>query len=106
MRERAGHTMKFSIEFSIRARENLEGMRKRDQQIVVDAIEGHLADQPDRTSRKRKQLEENPLAPWELRVSDLRVFYDIHADKGTVVIVAIGHKTHDELFIGGERIDL
>jgi mRNA-degrading endonuclease RelE of RelBE toxin-antitoxin system len=51
-------------------------------------------------------LEGNPLAPWELRVGDFRVFYDIDRDGETVVVVVIGQKTHERLRIGGEEIDL
>jgi mRNA-degrading endonuclease RelE of RelBE toxin-antitoxin system len=41
-----------------------------------------------------------------LRVGDFRVFYDINADDRVVVVVAVGHKAHDRLQIGGEEIEL
>jgi hypothetical protein len=47
-----------------------------------------------------------PLAPWELRVGDFRVFYDVILEKATVVVVAVGQKVHNKLFIGGEEIVL
>ncbi len=98
--------MRFRIEFSNRARDNLLGLRKREQQVIVDAIEVHLTREPQKPTRNRKQLEENPLAPWELRVGDFRAFYDIDAGAATVVIVAIGRKIHNKLSIGGEEIEL
>jgi mRNA-degrading endonuclease RelE of RelBE toxin-antitoxin system len=46
------------------------------------------------------------LASWELRVGDYRVFYDVSLESGTVIIVAVGRKDHNRLWIGGEEIDL
>ncbi len=51
-------------------------------------------------------MEDNALAPWELRVGDFRVFYDINVEEESVVILAVGHKVHNKLFIGGEEIEL
>jgi len=98
--------MNYAIDFSPRARDNLTALRKRDQQAIVDAIDVQLANERGRPTRNRKPMEENPLAPWELRVGDLRVFYDISVDTATVVIVAVGRKVHNRLFIGGEEIKL
>ena len=98
--------MKFGIEFSARARDNFKGLRKRNQQVIVDAIQDHLAHEPGKPTRNRKLLEDNPLAPWELRVGGFRVFYDIDVDAATVVIVAVGRKLHNRLFIGSEEIEL
>ena len=98
--------MSYLIEFSARARENLKQFRKLDQQIIVDAIEVQLSHQPDEPTRRRKLLEENPLAPWELRVGDFRVFYDVDRTELKVVVVAVGTKSHKALQIGGEEIEL
>src|SRR5205085_539898 len=98
--------MAFAVDFSPRARENLLALRKRDQQIILDAVEVQLTYQPDQPTKNRKQLEANPLAPWELRLGDFRVFYDLDQGDRKVVIVAVGHKVHNTLHIGGEEIEL
>jgi mRNA-degrading endonuclease RelE of RelBE toxin-antitoxin system len=98
--------MSFAVEFTTRARENMKALRKRDQQIVYDAVAVQLIDQPDQPTRNRKQLEENALAPWELRVGDFRVFYDVDAEAERVVVIAVGTKEHNTLRIGGEEIEL
>jgi mRNA-degrading endonuclease RelE of RelBE toxin-antitoxin system len=98
--------MSFAVELTTRARENLKALRKRDQQIVYDAVAVQLIDQPDQPTRNRKQLEENALAPWELRVGDFRVFYDVDAGAERVVVIAVGTKEHNTLRIGGEEIEL
>jgi mRNA-degrading endonuclease RelE of RelBE toxin-antitoxin system len=98
--------MAFKIELSPDARDHLKAMRRRDQQIIVDAVAGQLTYQPDQPTTHRKHLQENPVAPWELRVGDYRVFYDINLDDRIVVVVAVGHKSHNRLSIGGEEIEL
>jgi len=98
--------MAFAIALTPRAREHLRALRKRDQQILVDAIAVQLTHQPDQETRHRKALEENPLAPWELRVGDVRVFYDVNRAEERVVVVAVGQKSHHILRIGGEEVEL
>jgi hypothetical protein len=49
----------------------------------------------------------NPLAPWELRVGRLRIYYDIVEDpEKLVVILAVGIKDRSRILIGGEEIEL
>jgi mRNA-degrading endonuclease RelE of RelBE toxin-antitoxin system len=98
--------MAFAIELSPRAHGHLKGMRKRHQRILIDAIAVHLTDEPDRQTLHRKASEDNPLAPWELRIGDFRVFYDVDRDGNKVVVVAIGRKSHNRLRIGDEEIEL
>lgn len=98
--------MPFAVDFTDQAREHLEAYRKRDQQIIVDAVGVHLTAQPTRPTRNRKKLEDNPLAPWELRIGNFRVFYDVISAERKVVVLAIGHKTHNILWIGGKEVQL
>ncbi len=98
--------MAFAIEFSPRARDHLGQLRRRDQRIIVDAVEAQLSNEPDHPTRHRKKLSDNVLAPWELRVGDFRVFYDVRPEDELVIVVAIGHKTHDRLLVDGEEIEL
>jgi mRNA-degrading endonuclease RelE of RelBE toxin-antitoxin system len=97
--------MAFEIEFSPDAREHLPSLRKRDQRIIVDTIADLLTHQPDQPTARRKPLEDNPIAPWELRVGDFRIFYDVNRAEHVVVIVAVGEKSHNRLRIGGEEIE-
>ena len=74
-------------------------------------LEDQLADQPEVATRHRKRMRANPVAPWELRVGDFRVFYDVAtpADEKAdpeVVILAIGVKRHNRTWIGGEEQEL
>jgi mRNA-degrading endonuclease RelE of RelBE toxin-antitoxin system len=77
----------------------------RDQRVILDAIEEFLEVDPDLESKRRRPLRPNPLAPWELRLGDYRVFYEITADR-LVRVLAVGHKVHNELFIRGQKVDI
>jgi mRNA-degrading endonuclease RelE of RelBE toxin-antitoxin system len=75
--------------------------------VVLDAVDMHLEHQPDVETKNRKLLRPNPLAPWELRIGDLRVFYDIEMDPEAIVhIRAVGVKDHGVLRIAGEVFQL
>jgi hypothetical protein len=53
-------------------------------------------------TRNRKLRRPNPLAPWQLRVGQLRVFYEVTADEPQVVhILAVGQKKGNRLLILG-----
>ena len=98
--------MSYSIEFSEDAERHLSLLRARDRPIVLDAIEEQLTHHPTVAIRNRKLLRENPLASWELRVEDLRVFYNVDDERRVVIVVAIGRKVHNVLTIEGKAYSL
>jgi mRNA-degrading endonuclease RelE of RelBE toxin-antitoxin system len=73
--------------------------------VLSQRVLTHLKYDAEVRSRRKKPFEENPLAPWELRIGRFRVFYTIEAGK-TVKVVAVGHKEHNELFIRGGKVQL
>ena len=99
--------MAFKILYSPEAVDHLELLPKNSQALVLDEVDAHLAHQPTLPTRKRKLLRPNRIAPWELRLGDLRVFYEVQEEPEAVVIVkAVGIKRHNQLWIGEEKIDL
>ncbi len=49
----------------------------------------------------------NPLAPWELRIGQLRVYYDVEEEPDPVVVIlAVGIKVRNRVWIGKEVFDL
>jgi mRNA-degrading endonuclease RelE of RelBE toxin-antitoxin system len=49
----------------------------------------------------------NPLAPWELRIGNIRVYYDVADEpKRTVVILGVGRKRQNLVQIGKEVWEL
>lgn len=72
---------------------------------MTAGIIAHLKGDAEVETGKKKQLRKNPIAPWELRVDDFRVFYSIEPEKH-VKIVAVGRKDHNDLFIRGVKVEL
>ena len=103
---RGGDTgMKFEVELVPSAETDLDYYGKYEQGIILDALTTFLETDAHIGTRRRKRLRANPLAPWELRVGDFRVFYEI-TEPQRVRVLAIGHKQHNDLLIRGERIIL
>jgi len=97
--------LRYRIEFSPEAEEHLQGLTAREQARVLDHVERRLAHRPMERTRNRKRMRANPLAPWELRIGDLRVYYDVQASPvPTVLIRAIGVKEHGQLRIAGKVV--
>ena len=58
-------------------------------------------------TRNRKPLRPNPVAPWELRVGALRVFYEVALNPSRLVrVVAVGKKERNVLRVGKREIKL
>ena len=99
--------MAFEIIYSPEAVDQLESLSKASQVLVADEVDQQLVHQPTLPTRRRKVLRPNPIAPWELRVGDIRVFYEVRTEPAPVVVIkAVGMKRHNELWIGEERIEL
>ena len=98
--------MKFKIEYTEDAFEDLEALRKYDQTLILDTIDRQLIHQPTVQTRNRKRLRPNRVAEWELRIGRFRVFYDVLDTEQLVKVAAIGYKEGSRLFIRGEEFEL
>lgn len=70
-------------------------------------VERQLTQQPTVVTRHRKRMEPDKpgfVAPWELRVGDLRVYYDVEESPQPLVVVsAVGVKTRGRVRVGGRE---
>ena len=99
--------MAFAIDLSPDAQSHLRDLRKFEQRQVLDAIDLQLSDRPLTPTRHRKPMRTNTVAAWELRVGDLRVYYDVDEEPEPVVTIrAIGVKVRDRVRLGGEEAEL
>jgi len=99
--------MSYQIEFAESVKHHLKSLSAAQRQRVFDAIEKQLTHEPSAETRNRKPLRPNPIAPWELRVGNLRVFYDVPLEyPNTVQILAVGWKEGNRLFIGDRLVEL
>ena len=99
--------MAYKIDFAFFAKEHLKHLTATQRAAIFDAVKKQLVHEPFVETRNRKSLRENPIAPWELRIGDLRVFYDLSPEEPNVVeIVAVGIKRENRLLIAGKEIKL
>ncbi|NCO32344.1 MAG: hypothetical protein AUJ92_15825 [Armatimonadetes bacterium CG2_30_59_28] len=99
--------MPHEIEYSPEAEEHLRALTARQQTIILDEVEVQLLHQPTVETRNRKPMRPNPLAPWELRIGDLRVYYDVETEpEAKVIVLAIGIKERNRVLIGGKVLEL
>jgi mRNA-degrading endonuclease RelE of RelBE toxin-antitoxin system len=96
----------YRIEYSPPSREHLAALTARERATVIDAVDVQLAHDPRLVTRNRKPLQPNPLSRFELRIGDLRVYYEVDERLRAVEIRAVGRKDRDRVLIGGEEIDL
>jgi len=96
--------MKYQIEIKPGAERDLNYYSAYIQRIIIKAISDKLQKDADVETKKKKKLRRNPIAPWELKIGEYRVFFEI--DKETVSILAVGHKKHNDLFIRGRKVEI
>lgn len=99
--------MPHRIEYSLDVEAHLRALTTRQQRIVLDAVDEQLVYQPRIETRNRKPMRPNPLSPWELRIGNLRVYYDVEGEPERVVLIrAVGVKLRDQVRIGNEVVEL
>jgi len=97
----------YRIEYSPDADGHLRVLTARQWATVFDTVEEQLAHQPSVERRNPKPMRPNPIAPWELRIGDLRVYYDIEEEPNKLLtVLAIGVKDRNRVLIGGKEIEL
>ena len=99
--------MPYTIEFAESVEDHFRTLTARERTTTLAAVERQLMHEPLRETRNRKPLRPNPIAPWELRVGELRVFYEVVGSvSGVVRVLAVGRKRRNVLMIGGKEIRL
>ena len=99
--------MAYTVEFAQSVEGHFRTLTTRERTTVLDAIRRQLLHEPMKETRNRKPLRPNPIAPWELRVGHLRVFYEVAgAESGVVRILAVGRTGRRALVIGGKEVEL
>jgi mRNA-degrading endonuclease RelE of RelBE toxin-antitoxin system len=108
----------YKIVYAPIALEHLRGLDACQRALVVDTVDRQLHHQPEIPTRNRKLLRSNPLAPWELRIGELRVFYAVEPEPragsedeeeptdGQVFVLSVGVKRGNRLMIGNEECEI
>ncbi|MCZ7646626.1 MAG: type II toxin-antitoxin system RelE/ParE family toxin [Planctomycetota bacterium] len=98
--------MAYSISFSHRADRQLRSLRAYHRGTLLHRNTRMLAHQPQVATRNRKPLRPNDVAPWELRVGHLRIFYMVDENTRQVWILAIGVKDRARVWMEGQEARL
>ena len=99
--------MAYRIQYSPETDQHLRYLTARERSIVFDGVDEQLRHQPAVETRNRKPMRPNPLAPWELRIGDIRVYYDVEEEpEKLVTVLSIGLKDRNRVIIGGEEVEL
>ena len=99
--------LRYALSFAPEAIEHLAAIESKYHGLLRRTIREQLTQTPTGESRNRKPLRPNPIAPWELRVGDLRIFYEVAASPASVVhILAVGIKDRNIVRIGGQEFQL
>lgn len=99
--------MPYRIEYSPDAEDHLRALTARQRKTVLDTVDRQLVHQPTVETKHRKPMRPNPVAPWELRIGNLRVYYDVEETLEPVVFIrAVGVKERHRVRIDREEIEL
>ncbi len=79
----------------------LRKMKRYYATIVLDTIERHLSEEPEKAHGSIKRLRGRQEATFRLRLQDYRVFYDVTEDR--VEILQIPHKSETSSFYREEE---
>ncbi len=96
----------YHIDFTQAARGDLASFSVYEQKRIVDDVKRQLTHEPTIETHNRKELRDNPVARWELRIGKYRVFYEVEPETATVLIAAVGSKVHNMLYIRGKEVKL
>ena len=97
---------RFTIEITRTAHGHLAAFRKYDRNRILDGIKAQLTHQPNQETRNKKELRDNPISDWELRIDPFRVLYEVDEKSRLVTIVGVGVKEREKLIINGEEIQI
>ena len=94
------------MEYSPDTEKHLRILATRDRKAVLNAVEQQLSHEPTAETRNRKPMRPNPIAPGELRIGNLRVYYDVGHPDRRVSIRAVGIKERNLVLIGNEMMSV
>jgi mRNA-degrading endonuclease RelE of RelBE toxin-antitoxin system len=74
----------FDVELAPASLTDLDWFKSKEQKAILASIDEQLSHEPDKETRNRKRLRPGHLTEWEVRIGDVRVFYDIDLDSNLV----------------------
>lgn len=105
------HQRRYELIFAPAIIGHLDAIERKFHRLIQKTLDEQLTHMPERETRNRKPLQQpSPFgATWELRFGPnnrFRVFYEVDNIERIVVLLAVGVKERNRLFVGGEEFDL
>jgi mRNA-degrading endonuclease RelE of RelBE toxin-antitoxin system len=106
-----GKGIQFKIGYAPQVKKHLKAIEPKYYSLIRAEIESQLEFEPTIETRNRKPLRRpaDIEGEWELRIGHenrFRVFYAVDVERHEVLILAIGVKEGNRLFIGGEEVKI
>ena len=99
--------MRYTVRYSPETEKHMQVLTARQRTNVLDAVDEQLTYEPTVETQNRKPMRANALAPWELRIGELRVYYDVQeTPEPEVEIRAIGVKERNQVPIANKVVKL
>lgn len=103
--------IRYELVYAPEVYKHLETIDGKHHNLLKRTIDEQLSYSPEVETRNRKPLEQPALfdATWEVRCGPnnrFRILYDIDTVERVVLILAIGVKEGNRLYIGGEEVEL
>ena len=98
--------MNYQIEITYDATIDMTFFEVYERKIIIAGIKEQLTYEPLKETKNRKKLRDNPVATWELRINNYRVFYEVNNNVVTVTVVSIGMKKHNILYIRNKEVKI
>ncbi len=97
--------MPYKIVYTTFAKANVKGLPANDRARLLDVVDARLTHQAEVEDTNRKRMRDNEYGiQWELRVGDLRAFYNIEGS--TVNILYIGVKRGNKVYVEGKELKI
>ena len=102
---------RFEIIYPPLIKQHLKAIEPKFYSLIRESLEKGLQYQPDVETKNRRPLKRPVVfgAKWEFRFGSgnrFRAFYRIEYDNAQVILLAIGQKVVNRLFIGGEEVEI
>ena len=96
--------MRYEILLAPEAVEDIRRLKAYRRTKVRDAMEIHLRNEPEKTSKSRiKRLRSLNRPQYRLRVDDVRIFYDVAGDRVEILAIVAKSDAADWLDQFGEK---